>query len=132
MYDVRLTNPESAMRTILVVDDEPDILKVIVFRLKKAGYEVVRATFGKEALDLLKAARPDLVVLDYRLPDMSGIDIARAMKAEDGLKDVPIILLTASSGEDTASAARDAAIDVYMKKPFDPDELLGKVRELVG
>lgn len=120
------------MKKILVVDDEPDILKVVVFRLKKAGYEVVQAALGKEALRLVKAGRPDLVVLDYRLPDMSGIDIAKVMKADEGLKGIPIILLTASSDEDMAVAVKTACIDEYLKKPFDPDELLGKVRGLVG
>jgi len=119
-------------KKILVVDDEPDILKVVVFRLKKAGYEVAQAALGKEALRLMKAARPDLVVLDYRLPDMNGMDVARTMKADDKLKDVPIILLSASSGENMSAAVKDADINEYLKKPFDPDELLGKVRELVG
>ena len=120
------------MNKILVVDDEPDILKVVVFRLKKAGYEVTQAALGKEALIFLKAGKPDLAILDYRLPDMSGIDIAKVMRADDALKRIPIILLTASSGENMAVAVKETRIEGYLKKPFDPDELLEKVRELVG
>jgi DNA-binding response OmpR family regulator len=120
------------MKKILVVDDEPDILKVVVFRLKKAGYEVAQTALGKEALTLMKADRPDLIVLDYRLPDMNGIDVARTMRADEALENVPIILLSASSGDDMNAAVKDADIDEYLKKPFNPDELLEKVRELVG
>ena len=120
------------MRKILVVDDEPDILKVLAFRLKKAGYEVIQAELGKKAIALVRAERPDLVVLDYRLPDITGVDIARLMRADEKLKRIPIILLTASSGEDMSAVIMEADVNEFMKKPFDPEELLEKVRMLIG
>ena len=117
-------------KKIVVVDDEPDILTVVVFRLKKLGYQVLSAINGKEALALIKAEKPDLILLDYRLPDMNGIEIARAVRADSALRNTPIILLSASSGKDlTVEAYKNAAINEYIKKPFDPEELLACVKK---
>ncbi|MBN1526272.1 MAG: response regulator [Candidatus Omnitrophica bacterium] len=115
-------------KRILVVDDEPDILKVVVFRLKKLGYEIISAATGREALELVKAGKPDLILLDYRLPDMDGLEISKKIRADKELKDTPIILLSASSGEDISLAIKAANVNDYVKKPFDLEELLDKVK----
>ena len=117
-------------KKILVVDDEPDILTVVVFRLKKLGHQVLSAINGKDALALIKAEKPDLIVLDYKLPDMNGIDIGRAVRADPAVRNTPIILLSASSGKDlTVEAYKNAAINEYIRKPFDPEELLACVKK---
>jgi len=115
-------------KKILVVDDEPDILAVVVFRLKSLGYEIVSAVDGRQGLELIKSERPDLVLLDYRLPFMDGLEVGRRVKNDETLKGTPIILLTASSGEDIERMVKDAGVDDYLKKPFDPGELLAKIK----
>ena len=116
---------------ILVVDDEPDILRVVIFRLKKLGYEVLTASDGKEGLDLIKSKRPDLVLLDFRLPTIDGLEITRRVKADDELKNIPIILLTASSTVEISKKAEEANADDCITKPFEPEELLAKVKSFL-
>lgn len=118
-------------KKILVVDDEPDILKVVVFRLRKAGYEVVTAVDGRTAMELLRAGKPDLIVLDYRLPDTNGLEISKILRADEATKTMPIILLSASSGGDITEALKNAHVNEYVKKPFDPEELLAAIKRLL-
>ena len=119
-------------KKILVVDDEQDILKVVTYRLKRAGYEVLSATTGKEAYDILKETSPGLIVLDYRLPDTDGIEISKKVRADERLKDVPIILLSASSASDISALVKNSEVNEYIKKPFDPEEFLEKVRKYMA
>lgn len=114
-------------KKIVVVDDEPDILRVVVFRLKKLGHQVLTAVTGKEAIGLIKAEKPDLILLDYILPDTNGIEISKELRADPSFKDTPIILLTASSGSDFAAEVARSEVSACMKKPFDPEELLACV-----
>jgi len=119
-------------KRILVVDDEPDILKVIAVRLKAQGYEILTAVDGKEALDLIQQQRPDLVLLDLRLPVMDGYEVCRRMKSDDDLKDIPVIILTATVPEKLAQKMEELKANDYMTKPFIPENLLEKVKKLVG
>lgn len=116
-------------KKILVVDDEPDILKVVVFRLKSLGYEIFSAVDGKQALELIKAEKPDLVLLDYRLPFMDGLEVTKSVKNDESLKHTVIILLTASGGEYIEDMVKYAGVDDYLKKPFDSQELLDKIKK---
>jgi DNA-binding response OmpR family regulator len=116
-------------KKILVIEDEPDILKVMVFRLKKAGYDVTSAITGKEALGLMREKKPDLMLVDYRLPDMDGLEICRCVRADEALKKTPIIIISASGGGDLSSAIKAAAVDEYIIKPFNPEELLEKIKK---
>ncbi|MBU0682675.1 MAG: response regulator, partial [Candidatus Omnitrophica bacterium] len=84
-------------KKIMVIDDELDILEVLTFRLSKAGYEIISAVDGQEALDLLTETIPDLILLDLRLPKIDGYEVCRRIKTSDELKEIPVILLTASS-----------------------------------
>jgi CheY-like chemotaxis protein len=120
------------MKKVLIVDDEPDLLKVVSFRLKKAGYEVVTAVDGKIAIDLIAGSRPDLVLLDLRMPVMDGAEFCAKIKSDETLKGIPIILLTASSGGKIAEKAKELKVDDYLVKPFDCNMLLGKVQKLIG
>ncbi len=83
-------------KKILIVDDEPDLVRVTSFRLKKMGYNVIVGTDGNQALSLIESERPDLVLLDLRLPEIDGLEACRRVKADPKLKDIPIILFTAS------------------------------------
>jgi two-component system alkaline phosphatase synthesis response regulator PhoP len=121
-------------KKILVVDDEPDILKLTSLRLKLSGYEVLTATNGQDALDLIRQQRPDLVLLDSLLPlvggsNISGSDVCEKVKKDEQLKQTRIILFTARSNSMTARRAKLLGADDYMTKPFDAEELLKKIKQ---
>ncbi len=110
---------------ILVVDDEPQIQRALRAGLSAQGYTVVLAGLGEQALDLAAASPPDLVVLDLSLPDMSGLDVCRALRAWSS---VPILILSARERERDKVDALDLGADDYLTKPFGMNELLARVR----
>ncbi|GIG61172.1 putative transcriptional regulatory protein KdpE [Longispora fulva] len=113
------------MTRILVVDDEPQIVRALRINLTARGYEVDLAPDGGQALRSAAQHRPDLVVLDLGLPDMDGTDVIRGLR---GWTDVPIIVLSGRTGSQDKVAALDAGADDYVTKPFGVDELLARVR----
>ncbi len=117
------------LKKILVVDDEPDILQVVIFRLEKAGYDAIPASDGKKALELLRKGGFDLVILDLRMPIMDGYEVCRVIKREEKLKKIPVIVLTASIVTDVSKVIRDIKADDYLIKPFESEDLLGKVKQ---
>lgn len=119
-------------KKILVVDDEPDVLKIVTFRLKKEGYEVITARDGQEALDLVNRERPDLVLLDLRLPVVDGYEVCKRLKTDEDLRQIPVILLTASSATKIAEKTKDFQAEDYLIKPFEPEELLDKVKKFIN
>jgi len=119
-------------KTILIVDDEPDILKIVSFRLEANGYKILLAKNGQEALDLVQNKRPDIVLLDLRLPDIDGCEVCRKIKADKTLKDIPVIFLTASQFRNIKEMMKESKADDYLSKPFEPKELLEKVKKFVG
>jgi DNA-binding response OmpR family regulator len=117
---------------VLVADDEEDILVLVSFRLDRAGCDVVTATNGREALDLILERRPDIAVLDVRMPKLTGIEVVRQVRASSTVSDTPVILLSAGVQEESISQGLEAGANEYMKKPFSPDELAARVEALVG
>jgi two-component system KDP operon response regulator KdpE len=113
---------------ILVVDDEPQILRVMRASLPPRGYEVITASSGEEALDQIQKQMPDLVILDLALPQMSGLEVCRRVRK---LAAVPIIVLSAKGSESDKVAALDLGADDYVTKPFGMDELLARVRAVL-
>ena len=118
-------------KKILVVDDEPDVLKILLLRLEKTGYEVIGGRDGREALDLARQMIPDLIILDVYLPDMNGDDVARILKEDKKMKHIPIILISATAAS-VAERAKDCGAEDYLGKPFEPEELLDKVKKVLG
>ena len=118
-------------KKILVVDDEPDLLKVTLLRLKKTGYEVFGGADGREALDLARQIIPDLIILDVYLPVINGDDVAKILKKDDELKHIPIILISATT-RTLDGRARESGADGYLTKPFEPEELIGMVKKILG
>lgn len=118
-------------KRILIVDDEPDILKIAVFRLKKSGYEILTAIDGQGGLDSAKKDTPDLILLDLILPRMTGDEVCRRIKADDKLRHIPVILFTASIVE-IQEKLKDSGAEDYLIKPFEPEELLEKIRKFIG
>lgn len=113
-------------KKILLVDDEPDILRTVAFRLTGLGYEVVTATDGENAVKMIGTEKPDLVLLDVRLPGMNGIEVCNAVRSDETIKNTPIILFTASASRIAEDCAKCGASD-YLLKPFDLKDLLEKM-----
>jgi len=114
--------------TILVVDDEPSISEVVSIYLKRAGYQVMVAHDGQQALEALEREPPDLVVLDLMLPQVDGLEITRRLRAEG---DTPIIMLTARREEADRIAGLEMGADDYVVKPFSPQELVSRVKAVL-
>jgi DNA-binding response OmpR family regulator len=117
---------------ILVVDDEQDVVKILKVRLEAAGYAVIAAYDGQEGLDMAHNEKPDLIVLDLMLPKLNGYQVCRMLKFDSAYQAVPIIMLTARASEEDQKLSQEAGADAYMTKPFEPEQLLAKIRELLG
>ncbi|MEN8143641.1 MAG: response regulator transcription factor [Gemmatimonadota bacterium] len=116
---------------ILVVDDEPDILSLIVYQLSREGYGVSTASSGRSALDSTRSDPPDLVVLDVMLPGIDGFETLRALRAEDATAEIPVILLTALGDEQQRVRGFELGADDYVTKPFSAKELVLRVGALL-
>lgn len=117
--------------TILVVEDEPGILEMLSFSLVRAGFQVWESPSAEDALRRLEGTLPSLLVLDWMLPGMSGVDLARRLRRDPHTADLPIIMLTARGEETDKLKSFDAGIDDYVTKPFSPRELVARVRALL-
>ncbi|MDD3529544.1 MAG: phosphate regulon transcriptional regulator PhoB [Gallionellaceae bacterium] len=117
--------------TILVVEDEPGIQEVLKFSLAQQGHDVIVAGDGEGALDLLRGALPDVILLDWMLPGMSGVDLARRLRGDSRLKGIPIIMLTARADERDKVLGLDSGADDYITKPFSPRELLARINAVL-
>lgn len=122
---------ENSVRTILVADDESHILSVVSLKLRNAGYNVLTASDGQEALDVAMAELPSLLITDYHMPGLSGLELCKRLKQNDATARIPAIMLTARGynldPEDTA----ESGILRMLSKPFSPRELLTTVNELL-
>jgi two-component system alkaline phosphatase synthesis response regulator PhoP len=122
-------------RSILIVDDEAHIRMLIqqtLEELEDEGVELLTASNGEEALAAIETAKPDLVFLDVMMPKVSGFDVCERTKKQLGLSDVYIVLLTAKGQEFDRLKGQQVGADLYMTKPFDPDALLAKARDVLG
>jgi DNA-binding response OmpR family regulator len=118
--------------TILVADDEDDVRELIAYRLTRSGYKVIGAGDGLEALELATERTPDLMVLDVMMPKLDGYELTRRVRAEQSLRAIPVILLTARSQATDVDRGFEVGADDYLKKPFNPDELVARVRAVLG
>lgn len=116
---------------ILLVDDEPDLLSTVSYRLKFAHFAVVTASNGQEALEKAASERPDLILLDTNMPIMNGHEVLRQLRADPELRDIPVIMLTARAAADDISTASSLGIADYVTKPFDFNELMQKIKAIV-
>ncbi|MEW5830589.1 MAG: response regulator [Chloroflexota bacterium] len=120
------------MTKILIAEDEPDIRDLIAFTLRFAGYEVVTAANGKEAVDLAPNEMPDLILMDVRMPIMTGYDACKLFKADPALKHVPVVFLSAKGQETEIQAGLEAGAEEYLLKPFGPSELTESIRRILS
>jgi len=116
---------------ILIADDEPNQLELMAFNLENAGFSVIKAQNGKEALQFVEDHNPDLIIIDWMMPNMSGIDVCRILRSRTDTKLLPIIILSARSEEGDKSLGLDTGADDYISKPFSPKELISRVKALL-
>ena len=114
---------------ILVVDDEPDVVRLIEFNLKAAGYDVITAEDGAEGLQRARSASPDLIVLDLMLPEVEGLEVCKLLRRDPATAQVPIIILTAKAAEVDRILGLELGADDYVTKPFSPRELVLRVKK---
>jgi len=120
-----------ADKKVLVVDDEIHIVHVVAIKLRNNGYEVITANDGAEALELARREKPDMVVTDYQMPVMSGLELVKELREDDQTKDIPAILLTARSFAITKDQQKELEISACLSKPFSPKELLGYIEDIL-
>jgi two-component system phosphate regulon response regulator PhoB len=118
-------------REILIVEDELPIREMIAYGLRRAGFEVREAADSRSARSLLADRRPDLLLVDWMLPDMSGLELTRLVKREAATRDLPVIMLTARATEGDKIAGLDGGADDYVTKPFSPRELLSRINAVL-
>ena len=121
----------SGNERILVVDDEPDIVALVAYNLVKAGFKVSTATNGADALRLAQQERPALIVLDLMLPGMSGLEVLEQLRGDESSRDIAVLLLTARRDEPDRIKGLSSGADDYLTKPFSPQELVLRVRNIL-
>ena len=120
------------VKTILVVDDEPDAIELVEFNLRAAGYGVIAAEDGEEAIRKAREGLPDLIVLDVMLPEVDGMAACRTLKNDPITSDIPVIMLTAKAAEIDRILGLELGADDYVTKPFSPRELVLRIKKLLS
>ena len=118
-------------KKILIVDDEPAIREMVVFALERVGFDVIEAGDAQEALTRIADQSPSLILLDWMLPDVSGVDLARRIKRDEVAQRIPIIMLTARSEENDKIRGLEVGADDYITKPFSPRELVARINAVL-
>ena len=120
-----------ARETILIVDDEEDIIELIKYNLKTEGYVILTAGTGEQALKTARKSLPDLIVLDLMLPGIDGLDVTRHLKNNDQTADIPIVMVTAKGEESDVVTGLELGANDYISKPFSPRELVARIRAIL-
>ena len=126
-----MTEEPMPSNRVVLVEDETDIQEMLAFTLTRAGFDVVAAETAEQALGILDGPLPNLVVIDWMLPGMSGVELARRLREDPVTADLPLMMLTARSEESDKLKSFDAGIDDYITKPFSPRELVARIRALL-
>lgn len=116
---------------VLIVEDEPSLVALLRYNLEKSGYRVDEAVDGQEALLKVQEEKPDLILLDWMLPQMSGLEVCRQVRRSQASRNIPIIMLTARGEESDRVRGLDSGADDYISKPFSPGELLARMRAVL-
>jgi len=120
-----------ADKKVLVVDDEIHIIHVVTIKLRNNGYEVISADNGAEAFELAQREKPDIIVTDFQMPAMTGLELVKKLRQFEETKDIPVIMLTARSFAIPEEQQEDLRISGCLSKPFSPKELLGNIEDIL-
>lgn len=127
-----MTEPSRPAPLVLVAEDDPDVLALVALRLERAGYAVVTAENGEQALARARERLPALAVLDVMMPAATGFEVAERLRGDARTKDIRVIFLTARVQKDDVARGFSVGADDYLEKPFDPQELCARVRAVLG
>jgi len=119
-------------KRILIIDDEPDLLKALNTRFQAEGYDVITSKDGAKGLEKARKENPDLIILDLMLPKINGYRVCRFIKFDETCKHIPIIILTARVEDEDKKLGKEVGADYYMTKPFDNQELLDHIKNFIG
>ena len=119
-------------KKIIAADDEAHILHIVSMKLRNAGYEVVTAMDGEEALELCQTEHPDMLITDYQMPYMSGLELCKELRRDEQTKGIPTLMLTARGFDIETDEMTEAGITAVLAKPFSPREVLQRVKDLIG
>jgi len=119
------------MERVLIVDDDPDILRLVSYNIGQAGFDVMTASTGRKALDIVRKQPPDLIILDVMLPDVDGMEVCRTLRQQYPGRRIPIIMLTARGEEIDRVVGFELGADDYVAKPFSPRELVLRVKSIL-
>jgi CheY-like chemotaxis protein len=120
------------MAKILIAEDERDIRDLVAFTLRFAGHEVFAATNGEEAVEMAPNVNPDIILMDVRMPRMTGYEACKVMKQNPDLRDIPVVFLSAKGQEAEIQQGLDAGAEEYLLKPFAPDQLTSRVKVILA
>jgi two-component system alkaline phosphatase synthesis response regulator PhoP len=126
------TSDTSIGKKVLIIDDQPFMIKLIQYNLKKRGYETITETDGLKALENIDNINPDLVILDIRMPRITGTELCRKFREKNNMKDIPIIILTGQLEGDAEKISRESGATDFMTKPFSPAVLASKMNQYLG
>jgi DNA-binding response OmpR family regulator len=119
-------------KRILIVDDEEDIVSALSIRMKAKGYDVIAAYDGMSGLSKAREENPDLILLDIMLPKLDGYKICRILKFDEKFRRIPIIMITAKGADTSKKMGEEVGADAYVTKPFNPEELMGTIEQLLN
>ncbi len=124
---------ETRKKKVLCIEDEPEMIDLVKLILERKGFQVVGAVGGREGLKSIRREKPDLVLLDLMMPDVDGWEVYRQMRAEEALKDIPVIVVTAKAHNiDKVLGLRIVKVNDYLTKPFGPQELLNSIEKVLS
>lgn len=124
---------EETKKVVICIEDDPEMIELVKLILGRKGFDLVGAIGGREGLETVRQLKPDLVLLDLMMPDIDGWEVYQQMKADDELKDIPVIVVTAKAQSiDKVLGLHIAKVDDYVTKPFGPQELLQSVNKVLG
>ncbi|MFC1855368.1 response regulator transcription factor [Thermodesulfobacteriota bacterium] len=118
-------------KKVLIVDDEMHVIKIMQFKLKKEGFDVISAQNGNDAIEIAKKELPDIILLDIMMPDINGYMVLEALKAEDSTKDIPVIMVTAKTQESNKIKAEKLGIADYIFKPFSLQHVVESIQRII-
>jgi len=119
-------------KTIMVVDDAISMRSLVAMTLRSAGYQVVEACDGKDALDKIPLHKVQMMIVDFNMPNMNGIELIKALKADPRYKFIPVVMLTLETGEDAKREGQMAGAKAWISKPFRPETMLMVVKKIIG
>jgi len=120
-----------ANKTILIVEDEADLAMMLKMRLEANNYRAIIAVDGQQGLEMARKDKPDLIILDIMLPKLDGFKVCRILKFDQKYKNIPVVILTARTQEADKKMGKEVMADAYLGKPFEPEVLLSKIKELI-